>query len=221
MPPSLSVSVGVPPATVTASLRFTVSVTTLPASRSPAPAVMPVPDATTEATVGAVVSICSVPAGLVTAPERLAALPAPSLMVAAVEIDRRHRQVGGVLAGPHRVAEGQRIGAGAAGVGRGAAVVERQRRGAARHRHRLAQVDRQRHHAAGREVAGTRRDAGAGRHHRRHRRRRGVDLQRAGRVGHRARKVGRVAGAVLDGRRRSRLTAVTARSAVFWPAPTV
>ncbi len=40
-----------------------------------------------------------------------------------------------------RVAEGQRIGAGAAGIGRGAAVVERQRRGAARNRHRLAQVD--------------------------------------------------------------------------------
>ena len=82
MPPSLSVSVGVPPATVTASLRLTVSVTTLPAARSPAPAVMPVPDATTDDTVGAVVSICSVPAGLVTAPVRLAALPAPSLTVA-------------------------------------------------------------------------------------------------------------------------------------------
>ena len=111
---------------------------------------MPVPDATTDDTVGAVVSICSVPAGLVTAPVRLAALPAPSLTVARAEIDRRHRQVGGVLAGRHRVAEGQRIAAGAAGIGRGAAVVERQRRGAARNRHRLAQVDRQRHHAAGR-----------------------------------------------------------------------
>ena len=78
MPPSFSVSVGVPPATVTASLRFTVSVTTLPAPRSPEPAVIPVPEATTEDTVGAVVSICSVPEGLVTAPDRLAALPAPS-----------------------------------------------------------------------------------------------------------------------------------------------
>ena len=32
----------------------------------------------------------------------------------AVEIDRRHRQVGGVLTGRNRVAEGQRAGAGAA-----------------------------------------------------------------------------------------------------------
>ena len=82
IPPPLRVSVGVPPATVTASLKLTVSVTTLPAARSPAPAVMPVPDATTDATVGVVVSICSVPAELVTAPVRLAALPAPSLTVA-------------------------------------------------------------------------------------------------------------------------------------------
>ena len=35
MPPSLSVSVGVPLATVTASLRLSVSVTVLPVSRSP------------------------------------------------------------------------------------------------------------------------------------------------------------------------------------------
>ena len=35
VPPSLSVSVGVPPATVTASLRLSVSVTVLPALRSP------------------------------------------------------------------------------------------------------------------------------------------------------------------------------------------
>ena len=51
------------------------------------------------------------------------------------------------------VAEGQRIGAGAADVGGGAAVVERQRRRAARHRHRLAQVERQRDGLAGIEVA--------------------------------------------------------------------
>ena len=100
----------------------------------------------------------------------------------------------------NRVAEGQRIAAGAAGIGRGAAVVERQRRGAARNRHRLAQVERQRHHAAGPKVARAGRDAGAGRHHRRHRRRRGVDLQRAGRVGHRTGEIGGIAGAVLDGR---------------------
>ena len=52
--------------------------------RSPAPLLIPVPEATTDDTVGAVVSICSMPAGLVTAPERLAALPAPSVMVAAL-----------------------------------------------------------------------------------------------------------------------------------------
>ena len=92
---------------------------------------MPVPDATTDETVGAVVSICSVPAGLVTAPVRLAALPAPSVMVAPLSIDRGHRQVGGVLPGRHRVAEGQRAGAGTAGIGGRAAVVERQRRRAA------------------------------------------------------------------------------------------
>ena len=86
MPPSLSVKVGVPPATVTASLRLTVSVTTLPVVRSPAPELMPVPDATTDDTVGVVVSICRVPAGLVTAPVRSAALPAPSLTVAVLRL---------------------------------------------------------------------------------------------------------------------------------------
>ena len=151
-----------------------------------AAAVMPVPDATTEATVGAVVSICSVPAGLVTAPVRLAALPAPSLTVAALRLTAVTARSAVFWPAADRVAEGQRIGAGAAGIGRGAAVVERQRRRAAGNRHRLAQVDRQRHDVAGSEIAGAGRDAGAGRHHRGHRRRRGVDLQRAGRVGHRA-----------------------------------
>ena len=195
MPPSLSVSVGVPPATVTASLRFSVSVTILPALRSPAPELMPVPDATTDDTVGVVVSICRVPAGLVTAPVRLAALPAPSVTVAAVEIDRRHRQVGGVLPGRHRVAEGQRARARAAGVGRGAAVVERQGRRAARHRHCLVQVESQRYCAAGRQIAGPGADAGARCHHRRHGRRRGIDL-RAGLGQPSQRQVGGIAGAI-------------------------
>src|SRR5258705_11123468 len=62
-------SVGVPPATVTASLRLTVRVTRWPAFRSPLPLPsIPAPELTTDVTVGAVVSICSVPAGLVTAP---------------------------------------------------------------------------------------------------------------------------------------------------------
>ena len=150
--------------------------------------------------VGAVVSICSVPVGLVTAPARLAALPAPSVTRGGVQIDRRHREVGACSARRHRIAEGQRAGAGAAAVGRGAAVVERQRRRAARHRHRFAQVQRQRDDLAGIKIAGPAADAGPRRHHRRHRRRRGVDLQRAGRVGHRAGEVGGIAGTIGDGR---------------------
>ena len=85
-------------------------------------------------------------------------------------------------------------------IGRGAAVVERQRRRAARDRHRLAHVDRQRDGLAGVEVA-SRRDAGARRRHRRYRRRRGVDL-RAGLGQAGQREVGGIAGAVGDGRRR-------------------
>ena len=89
MAPSLSVSVGVPPLvlTVTFSLMVSVNVTTLPASRSPVPLLIPAPDATTDATVGAVVSICSVPAGLVTAPVMVAALPAPSVIVAPLALN--------------------------------------------------------------------------------------------------------------------------------------
>ena len=47
MPPSLSVNVGVPPATVTAELRLSVSVTVFPAFRSPVEG-----DSTTEFKVG-------------------------------------------------------------------------------------------------------------------------------------------------------------------------
>ena len=49
-----------------------------------------------------------------------------------IEIDRGGGQGGRVLPGADGVAEGQRVGAGAAAIGRGAAVVERQRRRAAR-----------------------------------------------------------------------------------------
>ena len=63
-----------PPATVTASLRLSVSVTTLPAGRSPVPAVMPVPDAATDVTVGVVVSICG-PVWVTPLSEKMAALP--------------------------------------------------------------------------------------------------------------------------------------------------
>src|SRR5271167_4898610 len=77
MPLSLRLSVGVPPDTNTAALRFTVKVTTAPTLRSPVPAVIPGPVATTDVTVGpvgaggVVVSICS-PLNVVSTPERLA-----------------------------------------------------------------------------------------------------------------------------------------------------
>src|SRR5580704_862922 len=84
MPPSLSDSVGVPPVTVTGPLSVTVRVTTWPAPRSPAPAVIPFPLAATDVTVGP----CELdgltwrPANVVAAPARFAALPAASLIVA-------------------------------------------------------------------------------------------------------------------------------------------
>ena len=83
-------------------------------------------------------------------------------------------------------------------------------------RHRLAQVDRERDHLAGAKVAAPPVIPSRSRH-RRHRRRRGVDLQRAGRVGHRA---GRLAALPAPSVTVApfRLTAVTVRSAVFWPA---
>ena len=161
MPPSLRVRVGVPPETVTASFKFTVRVTTLPTPMSPEPAVMPVPEATTDDTEGVVVSICSVPAGLVTAPGEVSRGAGAVRDGGRVEVDRGDRQVGGVLAGRNRVAEGQRIGAGAAGIGRGAAVVESQRRRTARNRHRLAHIERQRYHTADTNVARAGRDTAA------------------------------------------------------------
>ena len=85
MPPSLSVSVGVPPATVTASLRLSVSVTRLAGIKIAAPLLMPVPDVSTDVTVGVVVSICG-PLWVRPDSDRLAALPAPSLMVAALRL---------------------------------------------------------------------------------------------------------------------------------------
>jgi hypothetical protein len=76
----LSVSVGVPPATVTTSLRFSVSVTVLPVVRSPLAG-----DSTTDDTVGVVVSICG-PLWVRPESDRLAALPAPSVMVAELRL---------------------------------------------------------------------------------------------------------------------------------------
>ena len=80
-------------------------------------------------------------------------MPAPSVMVAELRLTAVAVRRGGVLPGGDGVAEGQRRGAGAAGVGRGAAIVERQRRRAARHRDRFAEVERQRDGLAGIKVA--------------------------------------------------------------------
>ena len=82
-------------------------------------------------TVGVVVSICG-PVWVRPVSDRLAVLPAPSVMVAPLRLTAVAASVGQCSARRHRVAEGQRTGARAAGIGRGAAVVERQRRRAAR-----------------------------------------------------------------------------------------
>ena len=109
-----------------------------------------------DAMVGVVVSICG-PLWVRPESERLAALPAPSLIVAELRLTAVAARLGGVLPGTDGVAEGQRIGAGAAGIGGGAAVVEGERRGAAGDRHRLVQVERQRDRLAGIEIAAGRR----------------------------------------------------------------
>ena len=102
-------------------------------------------------TVGVVVSICGA-AGWSPLP-RVGGIAGAVLDGRPVEIERRSPPGRRCSARRHRVAEGQRIGAGAAGIGRGAAVVERQRRRAAGNRHRLAQVQGQRDHVAGIEIA--------------------------------------------------------------------
>ena len=45
-----------------------------------------------------------------------------------------------ILPSPNRVSEGQRVGTGAAGIGRGAAIAERQRRRATCNRHDIVQT---------------------------------------------------------------------------------
>ena len=61
-------------------------------------------------------------------------------------------------------------------------------------------VERQRHGLAGIEIAATARNTRSRRHHRRDRRRRGIDLQRASGIGHGAGEIGGIAGAIGDGR---------------------
>ena len=147
VPPSLRVSVGVPPATVTASLRFSVRVTVLPALRSPLAG-----DSTSEEIVG--VDGVDLRAALGQAGEReIGGIAGAVGDGRGVEIDRGGGEGRRCSVRRHGVAEGQRIGAGAAGIGGGAAVVEGQRRGAARDRHRLVEVERQRDGLAGIEVA--------------------------------------------------------------------
>ena len=124
------------------------------------------------------VSICNVPAGLVTAPVMVAALPAPSVIVAPLALNAVTVRSAVFCPAAHGVAEGQRAGARAAGIGRGAAVVERQRRRAAVPTVTASlRLSGKRDDVAGIEIASAAADAGARRHHRRHRRRRGVDLR--------------------------------------------
>ena len=105
---------------------------------------------------GTVVSICRVPAGLGHRAGEIGHIAGTVGDACRIEIDRGHRQVGGVLSGSHGIAEGQRIAARAAAIGRSTAVVECQRRAAARYRHRLAQVDRQGDGLAGIQIAACR-----------------------------------------------------------------
>ena len=64
--------------------------------------------------------------------DRLAALPLPSVMVAQLRLTAVTASDGGSLAGSDRVAEFQRTGARTPSIGRGAAVIQRQCRCAAR-----------------------------------------------------------------------------------------
>src|SRR5438094_179809 len=70
------------PATVTASPRLTVSVTTWPAFRSPLPDRKSTRLNSSHRTIAYAVFCWNIHTGLVTAPLRLAALPAPSVIVA-------------------------------------------------------------------------------------------------------------------------------------------
>ena len=81
VPPSLRVSVGVPPATVTASLSFSAqSQRVLPVLRS-----LLEGDSASDVIVGVVVSTCR-PFWVRPESERLAALPAPSVIVAVLRL---------------------------------------------------------------------------------------------------------------------------------------
>ena len=77
------------------------------------------------------VPICSVPVGVGHRAREIGGIAGTVGDGRRVLIDRRYCEVGRVLAGTDRIAEGQRAGAGAAAIGGRAAIVERQRRRAA------------------------------------------------------------------------------------------
>ena len=81
------------------------------------------------------------------------ALPLVFVIVAPLRLTALAARLEVILSGRHHVAESQRRGARTAGVGRGAAVVECERRRAAGDRHRLAHVERQRCRGANLENA--------------------------------------------------------------------
>ena len=88
-----------------------------------------------------------------------------------VQVERGDRKVAGVVAGANRVAEGEGVAAGAAGVARRAAIVERQRRHPAGNRHHFTHIDGERDDMAGIQVTvAAAVDAAAGGHNRWHRR---------------------------------------------------
>ena len=177
-----------PPATVTASLRLSVSVTVLPALRSPLAGRLG------QRRDGRRYGVDLRAALGQTGEREIGGIAGAVFDGRGIEIDGGGGQARGVLPSADGVAEGERIAAGAARIGGGAAIVERQRRGAAGDRDRLIEVERERDGLAGIEVAARRRLD-----QRRDGRRCGVDLRAAlGQTGER--EIGGIAGAVGDGR---------------------
>ena len=139
-----------PPATVTASLKVSVSVTVLPALKSPL-------EGRLHNRVDHRCRGIDLRAALGQATERRVDSIAGAIGDGrGIEIDRGRCESRRVLAGADNVAEGEGVAARAAGIGRGAAIVECERRRAAGNGDRLAQRQRQRHSLAGIEVTARR-----------------------------------------------------------------
>ena len=96
---------------------------------------MPVPEATTDETVGVGGIDLQCAGGIGHGAGEIGGIAGTIGDGRGIGVDRADGEVCGVLTGTDRIAEGQRIGAGAAGIGGRAAVIERQRRCAARDRH--------------------------------------------------------------------------------------